>query len=568
MARAAAASARSMSAAPTSRCVTARTVPGATGPIDHALGFERRAERGRVGDAEHDDVRLDRRRVERDPVDRGQPFGEPARVGVVVGQPLDVVVERVQAGRGDHARLAHRAAPHLLVAPRLGDQLRRAGQHGADRRAEALGQVDPGGVEAVGVRARLHAARDDGVHQPRAVQVRPQAVLGRDVEDREDLRRRPDQAAAHVHRLLDGDEPRPRGVAVARRALRQDGAQRVRAEDPGAPGVGRQHGHHRAADRGRAAALEAQRVGELAEVQLVAAGADVQAHPDRVAHRAARQEDRGLLAEQRGHALLEREHRRVLAALLVAHLRGGHRGAHRLGRAGLGVGVEIDHSYPRSDGHDLRGTPHQARRAAQEAARRPWRLPVPRRQGQGHLRRQGQVASRKRVAEPLLQSGDRAAPTRWSTRSTPSSSCWCPARPRRCWPSRTSSSSTGRASTSACATTSPIRSSRSRWTRSSRASTSRASATAARASTSARTRAPSACAARSTCSARCSCSAPARASSRGGARARRAWTTTSSAAGRPASATCRRRSTWRRSTASSRSSAAATARSSATSSSA
>ncbi len=54
-----------------------------------------------------------------------------------------------------------------------------------------------------------------------------------------------------------------------------------------------------------------------------------------------------------------------------------------------------------------------------------------------------------------------------------------PPRPRRCWPSRTSSSSTSRASTSGCATTSPIRSSRSRWTRTSRASTSRASATAA-----------------------------------------------------------------------------------------
>ena len=53
--------------------------------------------------------------------------------------------------------------------------------------------------------------------------------------------------------------------------------------------------------------------------------------------------------------------------------------------------------------------------------------------------------------------------------------------------------------------------------------------------------------------------------SRAGAAARRAWTTTSSAAGRPAWATSPRRSTARRSTASSRSSPAATARSSATS---
>ena len=55
--------------------------------------------------------------------------------------------------------------------------------------------------------------------------------------------------------------------------------------------------------------------------------------------------------------------------------------------------------------------------------------------------------------------------------------------------------------------------------------------------TSARTRTPRRCAARSTCCRRSSCSAPARAPSRAGAAARRAWTTTSSAAGRPASAT-------------------------------
>jgi predicted GIY-YIG superfamily endonuclease len=55
--------------------------------------------------------------------------------------------------------------------------------------------------------------------------------------------------------------------------------------------------------------------------------------------------------------------------------------------------------------------------------------------------------------------------------------------------------------------------------------------------TSARTRAPSGCAPRSRCSARSSSTAPVRRPSPAGAAARRAWTTTSSAAGRPASAT-------------------------------
>ncbi len=135
------------------------------------------------------------------------------------------------------------------------------------------------------------------------------------------------------------------------------------------------------------------------------------------------------------------------------------------------------------------------------------------------------------------------ATRRWSRASSTSSASSSPARPRRCSPSRASSSSTARASTSACATTSPTRSSRSRSTRTSRACTSRASATAPGGRTSGPTPTPSACAARSICSRRSSCSAPAPAPSRGGAAATRAWTTTSSAARRPASGTSPGRTT-------------------------
>ena len=44
--------------------------------------------------------------------DLGQALGQAARVGVVLGQAVDVVVERVDAGGGDDAGLAHRAAEH------------------------------------------------------------------------------------------------------------------------------------------------------------------------------------------------------------------------------------------------------------------------------------------------------------------------------------------------------------------------------------------------------------------------------------------------------------------------
>ncbi len=41
---------------------------------------------------------------------------------MVFGQPRDVMPERIDAARGDDARLAHGAAHLLLATPRLGDE--------------------------------------------------------------------------------------------------------------------------------------------------------------------------------------------------------------------------------------------------------------------------------------------------------------------------------------------------------------------------------------------------------------------------------------------------------------
>ena len=62
---------------------------------------------------------------------------------MVLHQPIHVVIQRVQAaGRGD-ARLTHRSGKHVLVPARLSNERRSPGQHGSDRRAEPLREVDP-----------------------------------------------------------------------------------------------------------------------------------------------------------------------------------------------------------------------------------------------------------------------------------------------------------------------------------------------------------------------------------------------------------------------------------------
>ena len=114
----------------------------------------------------------------------------------------------------------------LLVAPRLVDQLARAGQAGADRRAETLREVEPRGVEAArpstspdtrSRRRRSSAARRPGACAARASRGHAHAPL--------DLLERPDAARRHVRRLLDRHQPRARQVALAGRAQRaRDGA--------------------------------------------------------------------------------------------------------------------------------------------------------------------------------------------------------------------------------------------------------------------------------------------------------------------------------------------------------
>src|SRR5262249_21390922 len=61
-----------------------------------------------------------------------------------------------------------------------------------------------------------------------------------------------------------------------------------------------------------------------------------------VSHGAGRHEERRLLPAQRGDALLERAHRRILAVHVVADLGPRHRLAPRGRRTGDGVGAEAD----------------------------------------------------------------------------------------------------------------------------------------------------------------------------------------------------------------------------------
>src|SRR3989441_10911402 len=157
---------------------------------EQAFDGGRRRERARH--LKEHDVGLDRRGIELHTGQAGQPLGEASGVGMVLGQALDVMPERVHAGGGDDARLAHGSAPLLLASPRLVDERARARQGGADRSAEAFREVDPRRVKEGCVVPRRDAARDDRVHEARAVHVGGEAMTTRHRRHRLEASQRPD----------------------------------------------------------------------------------------------------------------------------------------------------------------------------------------------------------------------------------------------------------------------------------------------------------------------------------------------------------------------------------------
>ena len=152
-----------------------------------------------------------------DRCDMGQ-IGDARRDGagqrVILGQPFDVVVERVQAHGRQHAGLAHGAAHHLLEAPCFFDEVPRAGEDGTHGRAQTLGEIDPHAVVSRCMNRGFHTRSNHGVHEPGAVHMCGKTGRLRSRGYGVELRHRPDRAALEIEGLLHAHEPGPRRVAA------------------------------------------------------------------------------------------------------------------------------------------------------------------------------------------------------------------------------------------------------------------------------------------------------------------------------------------------------------------
>ena len=150
-------------------------------------------------------------RVDREPTGR-QTLGEPAGVGVVVGEALDVVIERDRPGRGDDPRLAHRTAEEMLVPAGLRHRAPSIRRERAQRAAEALREAERHRVELAAVVGGGNAARNRRVHQPRTVEMDREPVLRASAQTSRNEVERPDLPPPAVVGVLETEHPGRRQV--------------------------------------------------------------------------------------------------------------------------------------------------------------------------------------------------------------------------------------------------------------------------------------------------------------------------------------------------------------------
>ena len=156
----------------TSRCVTTRTAPGPNAPTRTPRAFSRAASSPAPFPAASRKMTMlvsTEARSIHNALGVRQRFGQQARVGVILREPLWTLFERNQSCRGQHSRLPHAAAQCFSINASARDQLRRTHQHRSHRRAQTFRQTKHHRVESARQRLHIHAQRNSRVKDARAV---------------------------------------------------------------------------------------------------------------------------------------------------------------------------------------------------------------------------------------------------------------------------------------------------------------------------------------------------------------------------------------------------------------
>jgi len=256
-------------------------------------------------------------------------------VGVVIGQPSQIVLEGVQAGSRQDSHLAHPPAQHLAEAMSPGDGIAVCRKYRAHRRTQSLGKTHAHRIDRSGQLREGRSRRDVGVPQASPIEVHPQAATVGQFGDFPQVFQGQDPPPGAVMRVLHAHQGRRRAVDVVRieGRLHQSGG-----EDASGGGNA---GGQKAAEGGGAAHLIAENVGAVLQEDLVPV-AGLGAQGELVAHGSAGNEKGGFLAQQARHLFLQPVHGGVVTEDIVSHLGRGHGLAHTLVRPGHRIAAHID----------------------------------------------------------------------------------------------------------------------------------------------------------------------------------------------------------------------------------
>src|SRR3954471_3313864 len=98
---------------------------------------------------------------------------------MINSEALDIVLECIESGGGEHARLAQAAAQDLARAACPRDQFAATDEYRARRRAQAFGQAARHGIEAGAKRLHRGLEMHRGVEDARAIEMRGEAAAAR-----------------------------------------------------------------------------------------------------------------------------------------------------------------------------------------------------------------------------------------------------------------------------------------------------------------------------------------------------------------------------------------------------
>src|SRR5262245_7380850 len=165
-------------------------------------GDDRVRVRRLVSQAENNDVCLQRGWIEHHALTRGQAPSDELRILMILAQPLEVVIERVQARRRKDADLAHGATRHASISNTALDHAARAGQERAARCTETFRKGNRHEIEWRGERRERIARCNRGIPESRAIEIGRYSTLARSLADLCCRALREDHAACSIVGVL------------------------------------------------------------------------------------------------------------------------------------------------------------------------------------------------------------------------------------------------------------------------------------------------------------------------------------------------------------------------------